>query len=83
MQQQLTMPIISLSSNTSHLRKHYYGINGDAANGQESPTTILFCQFNAAQSLFEVVAARLADGKELMKDALTLPLWTSIQWPEC
>ena len=69
------MPVVlSPPSNTSsghtHLLSQYYGINGDSPDGQESPTTILSCQFDGTQSLFEVVA-RLADGKELLNDALT------------
>jgi hypothetical protein len=69
------MPVVSPPSSTSsaghtHLLSHYYGINGDSPNDQDSPTTILSCQFDGTQSLFEV-AARLADGKKLLNDALT------------
>jgi hypothetical protein len=68
------MPVVSPPSNTSsghtHLLSQYYEINGDSLDGQERPTTILSHQFDGTQSLFEV-AARLADGKELLNDALT------------
>jgi len=58
-----SMPIYSVNE--------YYGINGDTPGEQDSsPTTILSRQFDGTQSLFEV-AARLADGKELLSDALT------------
>ena len=69
------MPVVSPPSSTSsaghtRLLSHYYGINGDSPNEQDSPTTILSHQFDGTQSLFEV-AARLADGKDLLNDALT------------
>jgi hypothetical protein len=69
------MPVVSPPSSTSsaghtHLLSHYYGINGDTPDEQDSPTTILSRQFNGTQSLFEV-AARLADGKDLLNNALT------------
>jgi hypothetical protein len=69
------MPAVSPPSSTSsaghtRLLSHYYGINGDSPNEQDSPTTILSRQFDGTQSLFEV-AARLADGKDLLNDALT------------
>ncbi len=69
------MPVVSPPSSTSsashtHLLSHYYGINGDSPDDHDSPTTILSRQFDGTQSLFEV-AARLADGKELLNDALT------------
>jgi hypothetical protein len=55
----------------THLLSQYYGINGDSPSKQDSPTTILSCQFDGTQSLFEV-AARLVDGKDLLNDALTI-----------
>jgi hypothetical protein len=69
------MPVVSPPSSTSsaghtRLLGHYYGINDDSPNEQDSPTTNLSCQFDGTQSLFEV-AARLADGKDLLNDALT------------
>jgi hypothetical protein len=69
------MPVVSPPSSTSsaghtHLLSHYYGINGDFHDDQDSPTTSLSRQFVGTKSLFEV-AARLVDGKELLNDALT------------
>jgi hypothetical protein len=68
------MPVVLPPSTTSsaghtHLLSHYYGINGDSPSEQDSPTTNLSRQFDGTQSLFEV-AARLADGKDLLNDAL-------------
>jgi hypothetical protein len=45
------MPVILLSSSAlsarghTHLLSHHYGINGDAPGKQDSPTTLLYCQF--------------------------------------
>ncbi len=69
------MPFVLPPSSTSsaghtNLLSHYYGINDDTPGKQESPTTTLSCQFDGTQFIFEV-AARLADGKELLSDALT------------
>jgi hypothetical protein len=69
------MPVVSphlctSSAGHTHLLSHYYGINGDSLGKQDSPTTTLSHQFDGTQSLFEV-AARLANGKELLSDALT------------
>jgi hypothetical protein len=61
----LLVPVTPICS----LLSHYYGMNGDSPSEQDSPTTILSRQFDGTQSLFEV-AARLADGKDLLNDAL-------------
>jgi len=63
-------PSSTSSAGHTHLLSHYYGINGDSPNDQDSPTTILSRLFDGTQSLFEV-AARLVDGEELLNDALT------------
>ena len=68
------MPVVSPpQSNTSrghaHLLSHYYGINGDSPDGKDNPTTILSRKFDATQQLLEV-SARLADGKDLLNDAI-------------
>ena len=63
-------PSITPSAGHTHLLSHYNGINGISPNEQDSPTTIFSHQFDETQSLFEV-AARLADGKDLLNDALT------------
>jgi len=68
------MPVVSPpQSNTSrghaHLLSHYYGINGDSPDGKDSPTTILSQKFDATHQLLEV-SARLADGKDLLNDAI-------------
>ena len=68
------MPVVSPpQSNTSrghaHLLSQYYGINGDSPDGKDSPTTILSRKFDATQQLLEV-SARLADGKDLLNDAI-------------
>jgi hypothetical protein len=68
------MPVVSPpQSNTSrghaHLLSHYYGINGDSPDGKDSPTTILSRKFDATHQLLEV-SARLADGKDLLNDAI-------------
>jgi hypothetical protein len=69
--QQQHSPLSTISSaGHTHLLSHNYGINGDSPSEQDSPTTILSRQFDGTQSLFEV-AARLADGKDLLNDALT------------
>ena len=55
----------------AHLLREFYGIiDGGTPEQQDSPTTLLSRQFDGAQSLFEV-SARLADGKELLRDALS------------
>jgi hypothetical protein len=54
----------------AHLLREFYGIDGGTPEQQDSPTTLLSWQFDGAQSLFEV-SARLADGKELLRDALS------------
>jgi hypothetical protein len=70
------MSIISPTSTVSsgkqhaHLLREFYGIDGDTPEQQDSPTTLLSWQFDGAQSLFEV-SARLADGKQLLSDALS------------
>jgi hypothetical protein len=66
----LSLPSSTSSAGHTRLLSHYYGINGDSPNEQDCPTTILSRQFDGTQSLFEV-AARLADGKDLLHDALT------------
>ena len=68
------MPVVSPpQSNTSrghaHLLSHYYGINGDSPDGKDNPTTILSRKFDATHQLLEV-SARLADGKDLLNDAI-------------
>ena len=62
-------PSSTCSASHTHLLSHYYGINGDSPIEQDSPTTILPCQFDGTQSLFEV-ATRLVNGKDLSNDAL-------------
>jgi hypothetical protein len=70
------MSIISQTVSTTngkqhvHLLREFYGIDGGTPEQQDSPTTLLSWQFDGAQSLFEV-SARLADGKELLRDALS------------
>ena len=72
----ITMSIISPTSSVSsgkqhaHLLREFYGIDGDTPEQQDSPTTLLSWQFDGAQSLFEV-SARLANGKQLLSDALS------------
>jgi len=53
------MPVVLPPSSTynaghTHLLSHYYEINGDSPDEQDSPTTILSHQFDGTQSLFVI-----------------------------